>query len=150
MLYVKGDLFKAPYGEVLLHSCNTMARWGAGIAVEFRKRYPEAHILYQQTCASKGSSLLGTSQLTSCNGHLIANLFVSKGYGWAKDSREEILFNTASALKDLAHRILPLRTKVHMPKINSGHFDVPWDRTEKLILEHLCHATAGVIVYELN
>jgi ADP-ribose 1''-phosphate phosphatase len=149
ILYVEGDLFKAPYGEILVHSCNTMGRWGAGVAVEFKNRYPEAFQLYQKTCAGYGKLLLGKAQITSCNGHMIGNLFVSKGYGWAKDSEEEILKHTAWALKDLAHQIHPFKTKVHMPMINSGHFKVPWHKTESLILEHLCPA-AGVIVYKLE
>lgn len=149
MKYVKGDLFTAPYGDVLVHSCNCMARWGAGIAVEFRKRFPEAHQTYQMTCASKGSSLLGTAQLIGCNGHMIANLFVSNGYGWAKDGRASILHHTEKALIHLAHQIRPMRTRVHMPKINAGHFAVPWDQTEALIKLHLEPSTMGVVVYEL-
>jgi ADP-ribose 1''-phosphate phosphatase len=149
MKYVKGSLFTAPMGEVLIHSCNTYGKWGAGIAVQFRQRYPEAHDLYVKTCMQESSKLLGKTQLTGCNGHIIGSLFVSKGYGWYKDPEEEIFNHTRWALADLAQQILPLRTRVHMPKINSGLFKVPWEKTEELVRLYLEPATAGVVVYEL-
>ena len=149
MKYIQGDLFTAPRGEVLIHSCNTLGHWGAGVALQFKNKYPEAYALYHKTCAGYGRSLLGKAQLTGCNGHIIGSLFVSKGYGWAKDPKDLILEHTRWALADLAHQILPLRTRVHMPKINSGLFDVPWEETERLVKLYLEPATVGVLVYEL-
>lgn len=149
MKYVKGNLFSAPYGEILLHSCNTLGKWGAGVALEFKKKYPEAHKLYVEKCMIRPSNILGTSQINAINGHIIANLFVSVGYGWAKDSEDQILTNTQSALVHLANQIRPMQLKVNMPKINSGLFKVPWHKTETLIKLYLEPSTAGIVVWEL-
>ncbi|KAJ4484254.1 hypothetical protein C8J55DRAFT_510142 [Lentinula edodes] len=35
---------------VLVHACNTVGSWGAGIALAFKDRYPEQYELYRQWC----------------------------------------------------------------------------------------------------
>lgn len=150
MKYVKGNLFSAPYGEVLCHSCNTLGKWGAGIAVGFKNKYPEAFQLYVEKCMIGSQNILGTSQVVAVNGHVIANLFVSVGYGWAKDPQDDILISTQNALIHLADQIRPMRLKVNMPKINSGLFAVPWEKTEDLIKMYLEPSTAGIVVWELE
>jgi len=38
---VVGNLLTAPHGAILVHACNTLGSWGAGIALAFRGKYPE-------------------------------------------------------------------------------------------------------------
>ncbi|KAJ5458662.1 hypothetical protein N7475_010050 [Penicillium sp. IBT 31633x] len=45
-----GDLFDAPNGAALIHACNCQGAWGAGIAREFRNRYPAAYEIYRKHC----------------------------------------------------------------------------------------------------
>ncbi|KAJ5207616.1 hypothetical protein N7449_001995 [Penicillium cf. viridicatum] len=45
-----GDLFDAPNGAALIHACNCQGVWGAGIAREFRERYPAAYEIYRNHC----------------------------------------------------------------------------------------------------
>ncbi|KAL5049624.1 hypothetical protein BDW71DRAFT_175133 [Aspergillus fruticulosus] len=47
---VEGDLFDAPDGAALIHACNCIGSWGAGIARVFSKKYPAAYEIYKDYC----------------------------------------------------------------------------------------------------
>jgi len=109
LTYVTGDIFAAPPNTILIHACNTIGSWGAGIALAFRSKYPDAFEVYKAHCkAHSNDELIGTCLVIQekplaegGNGHDIACLFTSKAYGRRKDSPEEILGATRGAVKDL-------------------------------------------------
>ncbi|KAK0244570.1 hypothetical protein EDD85DRAFT_808667 [Armillaria nabsnona] len=78
LTYIKKDIFSTPENSILVHACNTKGSWGAGIALAFRERYPEAFTVYNQHCEEEGSATLGTYLLISSGRHDIACLFTSK------------------------------------------------------------------------
>ncbi|KAF2733642.1 hypothetical protein EJ04DRAFT_467989 [Polyplosphaeria fusca] len=134
----KGDLFDAPENAVLVHACNTQGSWGAGIAAEFRKRYPEAYKKYRDWCAARpvaGTCFLIPPCEKEGPKHWIGCLFTSKGFGKKKDTKSAIVKNTGPAVKQLLQQILEQTTKgeqitgVRMCKINAGLFRVPWIET---------------------
>lgn len=131
---VKGSLFDAPKGALLVHSCNTQGAWGAGIAAKFTQVYPDYYQAYASKCARYGSSLLGTTFLIQGKYHRVGCLFTSTGYGTKALYQDEILQATKKALLDLFTQIHHTE-EVHMPKINSGLFRVPWDLTKKVLEE---------------
>jgi ADP-ribose 1''-phosphate phosphatase len=108
LTYITSDLFQAPPGSILLHACNTLGSWGAGIALSFRHNHPSAFHTYQNHCKQakdEGTDLVGTCLLIRGSGeergHDVACLFTSRGYGRRKDTPGEILEATRSAVKDL-------------------------------------------------
>lgn len=129
---IKGNLFNAPKGSIIIHACNTKGVWGSGIAKEFAKRFPKARDIYHQACMEKGSSLIGTCLLIPAGDYTIGCLFTSKNYGTYVDSPDKILENTLNAV---AHMIaLNEEDKpMHMCKINAGLFKVPWQDTKKIL-----------------
>lgn len=138
--YKKGSLFEALTSDekdvVLAHACNCKGVWGSGIAVEFKARYPEVFAEYAALCAKDGDNLLGGfSEHKATNGDTILCLYTSRGYGDWVDVGGIILDATHSALrKYLASHADP---NIHMPKINSGRFRVPWNFTEGILQEYL-------------
>ncbi|OCL01305.1 hypothetical protein AOQ84DRAFT_278341, partial [Glonium stellatum] len=140
-----GDIFYAPPSTLLIHACNTQGNWGAGIALEFKKRYPQAYAMYRSHCLTKHSPKTdpvptGTAFLippceTSPDApkHWIGCLFTSARYGKAKDRPEKILASTRPAMMDLLRQVREVKGEgvmdVRMCKINSARFGVPWDRT---------------------
>ncbi|ERF69064.1 hypothetical protein EPUS_01020 [Endocarpon pusillum Z07020] len=118
---VTGDLFDSPDNAVLIHACNCLGSWGAGIAKAFRTKYPAAYKVHNDYCkATSNDSLIGTTQLIppqhedykkADSGlkkkHWIACLFTSVGYGKPTKTRpgmdkpDAILENTRKSLKDL-------------------------------------------------
>jgi ADP-ribose 1''-phosphate phosphatase len=143
--YHTGDLFDAPPHSVLIHSCNTQGKWGAGIARSFKEQYPEAFEAYRRHCRSAagnpdtGTCLLLPPMVTDPqrqHNHWIACLFTSRGYGRRKDPPDVIMQNTAEAMAQLLSLIddkAEVRT-LRMCKINSGRFGVPWEKTVTALL----------------
>ena len=161
--HVNGDLFTCAPGSVLVHACNCLGSWGAGVAAAFRKKYPRAFRIYADHCrshASRPSRLVGTALLippqTEGKGRectdWIGCLFTREQYGKAKGKTqrqdvEDILEATGLAWIDLLRQIRKIENErvggdrakkvsmgdVVMPKINGGLFKVPWERTEKVL-----------------
>lgn len=140
--YIKGDLFthNSVRRVVLAHACNPHGSWGGGIAVQFRKRYPDAYTKYAEHCRANGPLLLGTAYLIPAGDQYVACLFTSD----FNNSVAEIVEYTRSSLRDLAGKLGELedveqdktgRPVVNMPKINSGIFNVPWEDTERALLD---------------
>ena len=49
--YLSGDLFQSP-AQVLVNAVNTVGAMGKGIALEFKRKYPEMFSDYQHLCKS--------------------------------------------------------------------------------------------------
>ncbi|CAL5867020.1 uncharacterized protein PFLUO_LOCUS1232 [Penicillium psychrofluorescens] len=165
---VPGNLFGAPAGSGLIHACNCMGAWGAGIARTFRQRYPRAYQYYRSHCQRyidypERSSIvnlqtgddrrisvlkpLGTALMIPPQGserHWIICLFTSRGFGSRLSSPNLIANSTYAALKDLErwmeiyqalheHIGLDMPNDLYACRFNSGHFDIPWNRTRNLI-----------------
>lgn len=131
--YRKGDmLMEAKVGSILAHACNCRGIWGAGIAAQFAETFPASHDFYQMDCDEKGDALLGTAEEYLENGDVVVALFTSRGLGVDKDSEEEILASTESALRHLLS-IVGKKVPINMPKINAGLFGVPWEKTEAIL-----------------
>ncbi|SMQ53900.1 unnamed protein product [Zymoseptoria tritici ST99CH_3D7] len=114
-----GDIFSASSGTLILHACNCEGSWGGGIALAFRKHYPQAFKIYADHCAKfKGrmGELVGTSLLISPatkgveakKGHWIGCLFTSGFKGKKKDSPKKILESTETSVKDLVVQVQKL------------------------------------------
>lgn len=127
--YVDDDLFNAPSNSILLHACNCMGVWGSGVAYQFRQKFRTEHLLYEAYCQHTGPLGIGTCLLLNN----VGCLFTSISYGKDVDRPELILVNTRSAITSLLSKT-PAR-EFHLPKINSGLFKVPWEETEKILLD---------------
>jgi ADP-ribose 1''-phosphate phosphatase len=129
--YVDGDLFsKAPAGAFLAHACNCQGSWGAGIAAQFKSKYPKDYVEYLNDCrkTSPGDALITKNKIIC--------LYTSLGFGSRVDPRKVILKNTKVSLENLRYE-LPFNAAVYSNKFNSGLFGVPWEETEVLILDFL-------------
>ncbi|KAJ7497693.1 hypothetical protein FB451DRAFT_1386913 [Mycena latifolia] len=142
--HIKADIFAAPAGSILVHACNTQGSWGAGIATAFQQKYPGAFAKYKNTCKKQGDALLGTCLVISGETHDVACLFTSKHYGRRVDSPEEILAATRLAVADLLEQNKDPAKELHSCRFNSERFGVPWEETEKVLVE----LGAEMTVYE--
>ncbi len=134
--YQKGDLLQAAASHrVLVHACNCKGSWNAGIAVQFKNRFPDAHADYKRLCKKHGAALLGMGvyhKKMDSTETPVGYLFTSWHYGSNKDSVGNILTNTKRSVRCLLE-LLPKNMEIHSPKINAGLFGVPWAQTEKVI-----------------
>ncbi|EKG13008.1 Appr-1-p processing [Macrophomina phaseolina MS6] len=142
---VVGDIFDAPPNTVLIHACNCIGDWGAGIAAAFKKLYPSAYKFHRDFCANSadGKAQIATAQLIPpVDGqerrHYIGCLFTSVHYGRRRDSPDAILRNTGPAMEDLLRQLAEISKtmevgEVRTCKINSGLFGVPWEKTLEVL-----------------
>lgn len=159
--YIKGDLFVSK-SSILCHACNCYGSWGGGIAVIFRKKFPQSYKIYNEHCKRTGAAeLLGTTLLIEPeNGQRVACLFTSNLTGARKLPPNEIVHYTDLAMKDLIRQLSQENENgqgkenesndlksISMPKINAGLFAVPWDQTE-LVLEKYANEV-DITVYEI-
>lgn len=135
--YEKGSLFEVPKFSYLVHACNTQGVWGAGIAKEFKKRFPDSFKHHKAALSMYpiGSAVICPEE----NGHRVVCLLVSHGIGGNKDKKASILKHTMWALEDFREQVeernqyLP----IYSNKFNSGLFGVEWDRTEAILKDVL-------------
>lgn len=147
IVYKKGSIFdslKDPNEKnvVITHACNCKGVWGSGLTPQLKSLYPEVYAEYNALCAQKGDNMLGKfSEHKSANGDTILCLYTSRGYGDQVDPAGTILGSTREALQK--YREHNAEANVHMPKINTGKFKVPWNFTEGVLNELLFNA--GVV-----
>ncbi|KAF1990782.1 hypothetical protein K402DRAFT_389688 [Aulographum hederae CBS 113979] len=150
IIELTGDIFIAPPNSVIIHACNTLGSWSAGIALAFRKTYPSAYTTHAAHCKSSSpSSLISTAQLIPPPRgawaprkeptHWIGCLFTSKRFGKRKDSPDEILAATGPAMRDLLRQMREkvregkVVAEIRICRINSGLFAVEWERTREVL-----------------
>lgn len=153
--YLKGSLFDAPEGSLLVHACNTQGVWGSGIAKAFHSEYPDAYKNYNRFCTlNSGRDIRG--EFLSCGGlfekHRVGALMTSAGFGANVDDPDTILLFTALAVDKLLKEMSSTDMYgdvVYSNKFNSGLFRVPWEQTEWVINTLLRkHPRVEWVVYE--
>jgi O-acetyl-ADP-ribose deacetylase (regulator of RNase III) len=87
ILYVKGDLFQAP-AQVLVNTVNTVGVMGKGIALDFRRLFPEMFEQYRALCEA-GTFQIGTLWLYKTPNKWVLN-FPTKKH-WREPSRVEYI-----------------------------------------------------------
>jgi len=133
LLYKTGSLFDAPKDSVLVHACNAQGVWGSGIAKEFKLRFPNSYELYHHVCLDGDAAGAGII-LPKESEYMVGCLLTSRNYALKRDSVEEILKNTRSALTHMLEMATDVR-EIHSCKFNAGLFAVPWEETEKVLLD---------------
>ena len=126
--YIKGDLFEADV-DAFAHGCNTGGKMGAGIAREFKRKFPQMYKDYKARCAkAEFNPGEGYIYLNERKPHII-NLATQASLGGA-----EIEF-VDNALRWLAknYQIHGLKS-IAMPKIASGLGRLNWELDIKPIL----------------
>lgn len=154
--YRKGNLFDAPAGAALMHSCNCQGSWSSGVALTFKQKFPAAFKAYEKHCLdvrprwfNERSPLVGSQYSVWSSGSLIVCLFTSDKYGSLVDPPEMVLDATRKALNEfLNSENAKLVTEIHLPKINSDRFRVPWEQTEAILKELAASSGKKWIIWE--
>jgi O-acetyl-ADP-ribose deacetylase (regulator of RNase III) len=131
----KGNLLEADV-EALVNTVNCVGIMGKGIALQFKKAFPENFKDYEKAC-EKGQVLLGKMFLVNLNRlqnpRYIIN-FPTKKH-WHADSR---LKDIATGLEDLVRVIKELKIhSVAIPPLGCGHGGLEWNEVRHLIEKFL-------------
>jgi len=151
--YRKGNLLEQSDLSAIVHQCNLMHIFGAGIALEIKETFPEAYEADKQT-PKNDISKLGKYSYAITPTFLIFNMYSQLGLSrhtrTTSYSHMEIAFKKIK--NDLQNNIFGLKMPITlgMPyKIGCGLGGGNWEDVEKIIKNVFTDATFDVIICEL-
>ena len=128
----KGDLLKSD-AEALVNTVNCVGVMGRGIALQFKKKFPENFAAYKKACDTKGLTLgnvLVVDMGKMFNPRYIIN-FPTKDHWRAKSKIEDI----AAGLESLVTVVRDRRIKsIAIPPLGCGLGGLDWTDVRPLIL----------------
>ncbi len=148
--YVIGNIFDSD-ADALVNTVNTVGVMGKGIALQFRKLYPNNYRIYRS--AYEGGQLeigklLVTEDRNLISGRKIIINFPTKEH-WRNPSKYEYIEKGLVALV----RLIEDRSirSIAIPPLGAGNGGLQWHKVRKLLNEYLqsiddCH----IVVYEPN
>ncbi len=147
--YIEGNLLESN-AEALVNTVNTVGVMGKGIALQFKKLFPENFRVYAKACKNKSidiGKLLVTEEQSLMTGEKIIINFPTKT-DWRKPS--EYLY-IDQGLHALVEVIKERKIKsIAVPPLGAGNGGLEWNQVKTLIEKHLADLDCLVMVYEPN
>ena len=142
ILYVKGNLFQSP-AQVLVNTVNTVGVMGRGIALEFKRLFPEMYHQYRELC-ERGQFQVGTLWLYKSPNKWVLN-FPTKKH-WRNPSRVEYI---EAGLQKFASSYATLGIhSVAFPALGCGNGQLDFETQVKpLMKKYLRQLPIEVFVY---
>lgn len=145
LTFTKGNIFQANV-EALVNPVNTMGIAGAGLAKQFRDRFPAAHALYQQHCHD-GQLKIGAISVVAASQpshpRLKFIIYFPTKEDWWKPSKVEYIrwgmIHFVDAVQ--SHKI----RSVALPALGCGLGGLRWD-VVRPVIEESCIAIPEVDV----
>lgn len=147
--YVTGDLL-ASDAQALVNTVNTVGVMGKGIALQFKKTFPNNYKAYAKLCKEKafriGELLIFEEGTVSGGQKLIIN-FPTKTE-WRKPSEYRFIEEGLQALvKEITQRNI---RSIALPPLGAGNGGLDWSNVKALIEQYLSDLDCEVYVYEPN
>lgn len=127
--YIKeGDIFSIDGISNYAHGCNCKGAMGAGIAFQFKERYPEMYIKYKKLCDT-GMFLPGSVFEYKHENGYIYNLGTQATW----KERAKIEYIELSFINMLKLAKASLVTKIALPAIGVGLGGLEWNQVRNII-----------------
>lgn len=140
-----GDLFGCGDADALAHGCNCAGAMGAGIAVQFKKRWPDMFLEYKRRCED-GSFAPGSVFLWERSSPKVFNLGTQAH--WRVGATEAAVRDSVALMLRTAEAMSMRR--VAMPRIGAGLGGLPWTKVESLLREAAAGSRVELAVYTLT
>lgn len=145
--YLEGNILDSK-AEALINTVNTVGIMGKGIALQFKKAFPNNYIAYKQACLNNeieiGKLFLFRDQNINSGEKIIIN-FPTKKH-WRNPSQYDYI---ESGLVDLVDVIKDNKIKsIAIPPLGSGNGGLEWEKVKVLIEKKLSNLNIDVFVYE--
>ena len=139
--FTKGNLFDSS-AQTLGHGCNTKGKMGAGIALDFKRRFPDMYKEYRRRCY-KDMLNPGGYFLYKHSEPWVLNLATQASSLSAHiEYVEQCLGSLTNNYKSEGMKSLAL------PRIASGLGGLEWGEVKRLLIYHLDPLDIPVTVYE--
>jgi O-acetyl-ADP-ribose deacetylase (regulator of RNase III) len=133
--YVQGDLFVNRFrAQALAHGVNCRGSMGAGIALQFRERYPAMFEEYRRLCKAQPRELNPGDVFLwrDDNRPWVFNLATQEDY-WRSRATYQAVELTLHRMRDLADT--EGVASIAMPRIGAGYGGLSWKKVRVLIDE---------------
>ncbi|AIQ15014.1 macro domain-containing protein [Paenibacillus durus] len=135
---IKKDLFTMPGEYYLAHCISADAKMGAGIAVQFRKRFKLSLL---QDMASKNELIVGKCYKVD----RVFNLITKTKY-WQKPTYETLTLSLSS-MKEIC--LQESINQIAMPEIGCGLDKLQWGRVKEIITNEFINTSVKITVCRL-
>lgn len=143
VLLTKGDLFAAADIHAYGHGCNCAGAMGAGVALEFKKRWPRMFDEYAERCKA-GRFSLGDVFTWTEGDATVYNLGTQEH--WKKKAQLPALSMALRKMVELAaHAGI---AKIGLPRIGAGLGGLDWMRVKRVLAEVGAETTVTLVVFE--
>lgn len=141
-----GDLFTSD-AKMLGHGTNTLGVMGAGIAVQFKNRFPIMHYHYENLCSMVPSErLVGTAAVYHDSNLSIANIFSQDMPG--SNARWSWLKRGVSNAMNTAYQ--NGISKLAIPRIGCGIGGLDWDTTKPILIDSFNEHPVDLEIWSLD
>ena len=139
--YIEGDIFKSP-AQVIVNTVNTVGVMGKGIALEFKRRYPDMFQAYRDIC-DRRKLKTGSLMLYYEPDHWVL-LFPTKE-NWRNPSRMEYIeAGLAKFYRTYAEKGI---TSVAFPKLGCGNGELNWSEVQPVMEKYLKDLPIDIYIY---
>lgn len=147
--FIEGNLLESQ-AEALVNTVNTVGIMGKGIALQFKKAYPENYRIYAQACKDKSigiGNLLVTDAENLIGGKKVIINFPTKT-DWRKPSEYSYI---ERGLNSLVQIIETRKIKsIAIPPLGAGNGGLEWSKVKTMIEQHLSAVDCQIMVYQPN
>lgn len=147
--FVSGDLFANRFkAQAQAHGCNCRGSMGAGIATDFRDRYPEMFAEYRRRCKADPREFnLGDAFLWKADGRpWVFNLGTQEGVWRARASCEAIEAALASMRQQADREGI---ASIALPRIGAGYGGLSWRKVRAVVEKVFADWPGTLYVYEV-
>lgn len=137
---VKKDLFQMDKTFCLAHCVSVDCAMGAGIAREFRRRYPQ-----MPKAVAQMQPKIGDAIAYQTDDWLIFNLFTKQRY-WHKPNYNTFTKSIQSLKEELVKRNIK---KLAIPKLGAGLDRLSWDKNRGIIQQKFKDTDIEILVCHL-
>lgn len=145
--YITGNILDSN-AQALVNTVNTMGVMGKGIALQFKKAYPNNYKAYEKASKNeevKVGKMFVTLDSNTTTGERIIINFPTKT-NWRKPSEYIYIEN---GLDNLIEVINNKQIKsIALPPLGAGNGGLNWEKVKKLIEQKLGHLNIDIYVYE--
>ncbi len=145
--YVTGNLLESE-AEALVNTVNTVGVMGKGIALQFKKKFPNNFKIYAKACKNKElkiGKLQVTEDETMFSGRKIIINFPTKT-DWRKPSEYSYI---QEGLNELVKLINERGIKsIAIPPLGSGNGGLDWNKVKRILENKLSDINCEIFIYE--
>ncbi len=145
--YITGNILDSN-AQALVNTVNTMGVMGKGIALQFKKAYPNNFKAYEKACKNgelQVGKMFVTLDSNTISGEKIIINFPTKT-NWRKPSEYKYIQDGLDSLVEVINK--KGIKSIAIPPLGAGNGGLKWEKVKKIVEQKLEHLSIDIYVYE--